>query len=89
MSLDARVVHILHDEIIVEAKDDIAGQVEEIVKESMEGAFEQLKLGVPMIAKPKRREAWGLIPTLSNSFFTGQSAQLNTSIYIQQKPLVF
>ena len=52
-NLDARIVHILHDEIIVEARDDIADEVGRIVKNCMEGAFEQLKLGVVMIAEPE------------------------------------
>lgn len=57
--LDARVVHILHDEIIVEANEEIAGQVNKIVKGCMEKTFEQLKLGVPMNVEPDIRDAWG------------------------------
>ncbi len=57
--LDAKVVHILHDEIIVEANEDIAGKVKEIVKNCMEKAFEELKLGVSMLAEPKKRDTWG------------------------------
>jgi DNA polymerase I len=57
--LDAKVVHILHDEIIVEAKEEIAGQVKGIVKDCMERAFEQLKLGVLMHVKPKGKNTWG------------------------------
>jgi len=57
--LDARIVHILHDEIIVETKEEIAGHVEDIVKGCMESAFEQLKLGVLMIAEPYIGDAWG------------------------------
>jgi len=57
--MDARVVHILHDEIIVEAKADIAGQVSGVVKDCMERAFVEMKLGVPMIAEPYIRETWG------------------------------
>jgi len=56
--LDARVVHILHDEIIVEAKEDVAGQVEGIVKGSMGKAFEELKIGVPMIVESDIRDTW-------------------------------
>ena len=58
-SLDARIVHILHDEIIVEANNEIADKVFAIVKKCMEKAFEQLKLGVRMIAEPDIRSAWG------------------------------
>jgi len=57
--LDARVVHILHDEIIVEARADIAGQVSGVVKDCMEKAFEELKLGVPMKVVPVEGDAWG------------------------------
>ena len=57
--MDARIVHILHDEIIVEVKEDIADKVEEIVKNCMESAFEQLKLGVLMKVEPDIRGAWG------------------------------
>lgn len=57
--LDARVVHILHDEIIVEAKAGITGQVKRIVKDCMENAFEQLKLGVLMHVEPEEGDAWG------------------------------
>jgi DNA polymerase I len=57
--MDARIVHILHDEIIVEARDDIAKKVEEIVKNCMEKAFKQLKLGVHMKVEPDIRSAWG------------------------------
>ena len=38
--LDASIVHTQHDEIIVEARDGIEDQVEAIVKESMEEAFQ-------------------------------------------------
>jgi DNA polymerase-1 len=57
--LDARVVHILHDEIIVEANDEIAEQVKGIVKDCMEKAFEQLDLGVSMLVEPEEGDAWG------------------------------
>jgi len=57
--LDARVVHILHDEIIVEVRAEISGQVSEIVKDCMEKAFVEMKLGVPMIVESKIRDAWG------------------------------
>jgi hypothetical protein len=57
--LDARIVHILHDEIIVEANQEIAAQVKEIVKDCMEKAFEQLDLGVSMLVEPDIRGAWG------------------------------
>ena len=40
--LDARIVHTQHDEIIIEAREDIADQVQAIVKESMEEASERI-----------------------------------------------
>ena len=43
--LDARIVHILHDEVIVESLMDEAIAVAEIVKRSMEGAFEGMLPG--------------------------------------------
>jgi len=57
--LDARVVHILHDEIIVEARAGIAGQVIGIVKGCMERAFVEMKLGVPMKVVPVEGDTWG------------------------------
>jgi len=59
--LDAKIVHILHDEIIVEARDDIAKSVSDIVKEVMEKAFDDIlaDVKVPMLVKPKRRDVWG------------------------------
>jgi uncharacterized protein YkvS len=57
--LDARIVHILHDEIIVEARAEIADKVSVIMKKCMERAFEQLKLEVPMVAEPVEGDAWG------------------------------
>jgi len=56
--LDARVVHILHDEIIVEARTEIACQVKWIVKGCMESAFEDLKIGMPMLIEPVEGDAW-------------------------------
>jgi len=57
--MDARIVHILHDEIIVEARVDIADKVGGIVKGCMEKAFVDMKLGVPMMAEPVVRDVWG------------------------------
>ena len=39
--VDARIVHTQHDEIIVEARDNITDQVQAIVEESMEEALER------------------------------------------------
>ena len=56
---DAQIVHILHDEIIVEAKADIADGVTKIVKTCMEGAFEKLIPNVPFKVVPEVRDSWG------------------------------
>jgi len=57
--LDARIVHTLHDEIIVEVRDAIEDQVQVIVKESMEEAFGRIIPEVPFVVEPKIAEAWG------------------------------
>lgn len=62
---DAQIVHILHDEVIVEAREDIAGDVAKIVKTCMEAAFEKLIPNVPFKVEPEIRDTWGdLIPEL-------------------------
>ncbi|MGV7223329.1 MAG: DNA polymerase, partial [Nitrospinales bacterium] len=49
---DAKIVHILHDEIIVEASEDIADSVAAIVKTCMERAFINMLPGVPYRLQP-------------------------------------
>jgi DNA polymerase I-like protein with 3'-5' exonuclease and polymerase domains len=56
---DARIIHILHDEVIVEAKDDVADAVTVIVKECMEMAFSEILPVVPFVVVPEIREGWG------------------------------
>ena len=56
---DARIVHILHDKVIVEAKDDVADAVTVIVKECMEMAFSEILPVVPFVVVPEIRECWG------------------------------
>ena len=56
---DAQVIHILHDEVIVEAKADIADDVAKIVKTCMEGAFEKLIPDVPFKVEPEIKDTWG------------------------------
>jgi DNA polymerase I-like protein with 3'-5' exonuclease and polymerase domains len=51
------LVHTLHDEIIVDARDDIADQVQVIVKESMEKAFKKIIPAVPFVVEPRVAEA--------------------------------
>jgi len=40
--VDAPIVHTLHDEVIIEARDAIMDQVQAIAKESMEEAFKKI-----------------------------------------------
>ena len=56
---DAQIVHILHDEVIVGAKADIADDVAKIVKTCMEGAFNKLLPDVPFKVKPEIKDNWG------------------------------
>jgi DNA polymerase-1 len=60
--LDARIVHTQHDEIIVEAGDDLAEQVQTIVMESMKGALKRIAPEVPFAAEIRVAEAWGRDP---------------------------
>jgi len=57
--LDAKIVHVLHDEIIVEAKEEIAEAVREIMRECMKGAFREIFKDVPFVAKPTVSMSWG------------------------------
>jgi DNA polymerase-1 len=57
--LDARIVHTQHDEIIVEARDEIADQVQAIVKGAMEEAFKKIIPEVLFVAEIRVAEAWG------------------------------
>ena len=56
---DAKIVHILHDEIIVEAREDIAGDVAVTVKACMERAFTEIFPDVLFLVIPEIRESWG------------------------------
>ena len=57
--LDARIVHIIHDEIIVEAGEDIADDVSKLVKECMEKAYEKMLPNCPFLVEPKITDSWG------------------------------
>jgi DNA polymerase I-like protein with 3'-5' exonuclease and polymerase domains len=59
--LDASIVHVLHDEIIVEVKAEIAEAVAEIMKECMEKAFGKIFKGVPFEANPTIATSWGQV----------------------------
>jgi DNA polymerase I-like protein with 3'-5' exonuclease and polymerase domains len=50
--LDAGIVHTQHNEILMEAREDIADQVRAIVEKSMEAAFKQIIPEVSFVAKP-------------------------------------
>jgi DNA polymerase I-like protein with 3'-5' exonuclease and polymerase domains len=52
------IVHTQHDEIIIEARDGIEDQVQVIVKESMEEAFQGIIPEVPFVADIRVAEAW-------------------------------
>jgi DNA polymerase I-like protein with 3'-5' exonuclease and polymerase domains len=56
--LDARIVHTQHDEIIVEARDDIADQVQAIVVESTEEALKRIIPEVPFVVEIRVTDSW-------------------------------
>jgi DNA polymerase-1 len=55
---DARFVHILHDEVIVEARKDIAESMAVTVKNCMEKTFKDVLPGVPFVVEPEIRDSW-------------------------------
>jgi DNA polymerase I-like protein with 3'-5' exonuclease and polymerase domains len=55
--VDARIVHTLHDETIVETRDGIEDQVLSIVKESMEEAFKRIIPEVPFVAELRETDS--------------------------------
>ena len=54
-NLDARLILQVHDELIVEARRDIAVRVAEILREEMENA---VQLSVPLTVDAKCGESW-------------------------------
>jgi DNA polymerase-1 len=56
---NACIVHILHDEVIVEARADIVDSVAETVKECMENAFNDILPEVPFVVEPEIRDSCG------------------------------
>jgi DNA polymerase I-like protein with 3'-5' exonuclease and polymerase domains len=56
--LDVRVVHTQHDEIIVEAREDIGDQVWAIVNGSMEEALKRIVPEVPFVAEIRVADSW-------------------------------
>ena len=55
---DAHIVHILHDEVIVEARDDIADAVAVMVRSCMERAFNDIIPEVPFVVEPEVKDSW-------------------------------
>ena len=56
---DARIVHIIHDEVIVETRENIADEVALIVKNCMEQAFKDILPEVSMVVEPVVKDSWG------------------------------
>jgi DNA polymerase I len=56
--MDAWVDHIIHDEVIVEAREDIAEDVKEIVKKSIKPAMGKMGLEVPFKVKAEISSKW-------------------------------
>lgn len=56
---NARIVHIMHDEVIVEAEETIADQILAIVQTCMERTFEELFPDMPFPVKPEISDSWG------------------------------
>jgi len=52
------IVHTQHDEIIIEARDGIEDQVEAIVEESMEEAFQGIIPEVPFGVEIRVADRW-------------------------------
>ena len=55
---DARIVHTMHDEIIVEAKSEIAEEVAAIVQKCMIQPFEEMLPSVTFKVEPVIRATW-------------------------------
>ena len=74
----AQIIRILHDEIIVEAREDIAGGIAVTMKKCMEGAFIEIFPEVSFVVKSEIRYTWGLaFQNLQNT----RSKQLQTVEY--------
>lgn len=56
--LDAKIVHTLHDEIIVEVNEEIAEKVKITMEDCMIEAFEKLELDIPFKVKTKIQKTW-------------------------------
>jgi hypothetical protein len=49
----------LHDEIVVEASEDVTGQVSEVVAECLKEAFMGIIPGMPFELEMRTADAWG------------------------------
>ena len=56
--LDARLINVVHDEILVEVHKDQAEEVADIVQKEMISAFNVYVPGVPMVVKPEIADTW-------------------------------
>ncbi len=56
--LDARLILQVHDELVLEAREDIAQQVADKVSELMEQAGREMKISVPLTAEADIADAW-------------------------------
>lgn len=54
------IVHTFHNEIIVEAKDDISEEVKVIMEKYMVDAFEEFELEVPFKVEIRIQKTWGI-----------------------------
>lgn len=59
--MDAKIFHIMHDEIIVEVREEVAADGAFIMKGCMEQAFTEIFPGVPFVVAPEIRDSWGSI----------------------------
>ena len=56
---DAKIVHVIHDEIIVEARKEIAEQVEILTRMCMRYGMGKIIHEVLFEVEPEVRETWG------------------------------
>ncbi len=56
---DAGIVHILHDEVIIESREDISDVVAVTVKNILEQAYKEILPNMPMVVEPVVRDSWG------------------------------
>ena len=57
--MDARIVHTMQDEIIVEVKDELAAEIAGILEECMIRPFEALVPSVPFKIDLRIQDSWG------------------------------